>query len=153
MKSIIKLFIAALFLFAVVGCKKEKQVASFYPTTTNRTIKVHYNYKGDGIIVYSYKDNAIDTILKLYKKEGEYYGSVLDAFPELILSNKNMMDTTYVSSYAVPHRILIRKEGNSTYSSTIFSFTNNILIKLEYDDSYKIRKIKRFGLAIEYIRK
>ena len=151
MKSIIELFIATLFLFAVVGCKREKQVASFYPTTTNRTIKVHYN--GNGIIVYSYENNAIDTILKLYKKDGEYYGSVLDAFPELILSNKNMVDTTYVSSYAVPHRILIRKEGNCIYSSTIYSFTNNILIKLEYDDCYKIRKIKQFGLAIDYIRK
>ena len=151
MKAIIKIFIVALFLFIVVGCKKEKQVAFFYPTTTNCRIKIHY--KSNGIIVYSYKNNAIETILKLYKKDGEYYGSVLDPFPELILSNKKMVDTTYILPYAVSHRILIRKEGNRIYSSTIYSFTNNILIKLEYDDFYRIRKIRRFGLAIEYIRK
>lgn len=149
MKSIVKLFVFILFLLSLFGCKRDKQVTFFYPTTN--TIKVHT--ESNSIVVYSYGDNAIDTILELHKNSGNYYGEVLDVYPELILSTKHMMDTTYTSPNAVFHRILIRKEVNGIYSSTIFSLTNNILIKLEYDEFYKIRKICRFGYSIDYIHK
>ena len=120
-------------------------------------------YKCDSIIIYRLRrdNSSFNDTLRFYLKNGTYYTKDLhDEHEELIMSNTILKDTVfefheYDESPMTKYRIIIKKDGDSLYTSNIFEVSplliNNetgedthpvhLNIGLSYDKYYKIKTI------------
>lgn len=160
-KNIIKgILIVCCLQFLIFGCKKTNEEQVFTPSVDSQ-INYKVNYRKDAIIITRMKGENSKPLsaLNLCLKQKEYY---LTRYGKdiLLLTNKHKIDTIYEHLTARPYNVEVRYIGGKLYSSSMYmlvgcgdnyeNYRKNLIIRIFYDDKYKIKKIQESELLIEY---
>ena len=153
MSKTIKIIILAWGILVVSACQRQNKRIGYFPSVGIKALSV--DYEGDTIMVLKkfYGNNNPEKIATFIKGYGGYYS---DDFGQhcLMMSCIKELDTTYTipNSLTRHYKVVIKKESDSLYSTSIYQTIINTYLQLRlfYNGSYVILSIQYRDKAIKY---